>query len=243
MKPTLVSALACFFLVAACGPHTLVEAPTGDGYGPAGGVSGGTGSSSGSSGSSSGAPSVPTGSPSQPPPVDDDAGTGSGGGAPSPGVDAGGGGGGHAEAGAPDAGHGGEGGGASDAGSTTALLALCVSQVNEVRNQNGVQPLDESTQLEAYAAKASASDANNGQKHSYFYATGGGGVAATEDELDGDQVDPGGDAQATFEQGLQQDVTANGQALANLVSQQFSSVGCGFAQDPAGNWWIDVAFQ
>ncbi|HEY8089599.1 MAG TPA: CAP domain-containing protein, partial [Polyangiaceae bacterium] len=128
-------------------------------------------------------------------------------------------------------------------GSISSLLALCVSQINEVRNQNGANPCSESPDLESYAAKAAASDASNGQKHSYFYATGGGGVATTEDELDGDQVDPGAGAQQTFEQGLQQDVQAQGQALANLVDQQFTEAGCGFAQDAAGNWWVDMAFR
>jgi hypothetical protein len=104
-------------------------------------------------------------------------------------------------------------------------------------------PYTESTELESYAALAVASDAHNGQKHAYFYATGGGGVAATEDELDGAQVDPGGSAEQTFQIGLQGDVQGQGQALANLVSTQLSEVGCGFAQDSAGNWWIDMALR
>jgi hypothetical protein len=130
-----------------------------------------------------------------------------------------------------------------DSGSIADLLAQCVSQVNAVRSQNGVPPYAESADLESYAAQAVASDAHNGQKHSYFYATGGGGVAATEDELDGDQVAPGASAAQTLQQGIDADVQGQGQALANLVSDQLSEVGCGFAQDPAGNWWIDVALR
>ena len=68
-------------------------------------------------------------------------------------------------------------------------------------------------------------------------------MASTEDELDGDQVAPGASAEATMLTGLQQDVQAQGQALDNLVSQQLSEVGCGFAQDTAGNWWVDVALR
>jgi hypothetical protein len=61
-----------------------------------------------------------------------------------------------------------------------------VSQINDFRSQNGEGPLTESTDLERYSGLAAASDAHNGQLHSYFYATGGGGgVATTEDELDG----------------------------------------------------------
>jgi hypothetical protein len=135
------------------------------------------------------------------------------------------------------------GAGAGDGATTTELLAECVSTINSVRAQNGVAPYTESSELESYAALAVASDAHDEQKHSYFYATGGGGVASTEDELDGAQVDPGGSAEQTFELGLQGDVQGQGQALANLVSTQLSEVGCGFAQDSAGNWWVDMALR
>ncbi len=135
-------------------------------------------------------------------------------------------------------------GASGDGGDVSALLPLCVSQINEFRNQNGEDPLEESSGLEMYAAAAAASDAHNGQLHSYFYATGGGGgVAATEDELDGAKLAPGSSAQQTMEQGLENDEQANGGAAANLLDQQFSQVGCGFGQDANGNWWVVIGLQ
>jgi uncharacterized protein YkwD len=44
-------------------------------------------------------------------------------------------------------------------------------------------------------------------------------------------------------QGLQSDEQANGGAAANLLDQQFSEVGCGFGQDPSGNWWVVVGLR
>ena len=73
--------------------------------------------------------------------------------------------------------------------------------------------------------------------------TGGNGVAATEDELDGAKVAPGSSAQQTMEQGLQNDEQANGGAAANLLDDQFSQVGCGFGQDSSGNWWVVIGLQ
>jgi uncharacterized protein YkwD len=127
--------------------------------------------------------------------------------------------------------------------SGAALLSLCVNQINEFRNQNQEVPLSESSDLEQYAAAASASDAHSGVAHGYFDSTNGGGVADTEDELDGARFDPGATAEQTMEQGLIDDEQDNGNAAANLLDDQFTQVGCGFAQDLSGNWWIDIALR
>jgi hypothetical protein len=239
--------LATLVLCVACSHRVVSELPPMDGDGPIGegrgsGASQGggpqgpsqPGDGNGAGGSSSGAGS--SGGPS-----------GSSGGA-SGGGDAAGTGGrppsGEPDAGAADAG---ASGGHADAGSdagTTQLLALCVQQINEVRAQAGAAPLDEASDIEAYAAQAAASDARSGSRHGYYYATSGGnGVAATEDELDGAQIAPGADAQSTFEQGFQADVQARGGAYANLVDTQFTSAGCGFGQDASGNWWVVMALR
>jgi hypothetical protein len=148
------------------------------------------------------------------------------------------------EAGAYDAG-GGDAGSVvpTDGGVPSTLLSLCVGEINEVRNQNGAFPYTESTQLESYAALAAASDAQSGQAHGYFYQTSGGGVATTEDELDGANVDPGGTAQQVLSQGLLAYQQNGGGGFDNLVTNQLSQVGCGFAQDGAGNWWVVIALQ
>jgi len=252
LRPLVVATLA---LSVACSSHTVSELPAMDGYGP---VGDGRGAGGGAGGGSSGAHGGAGAGSSQP---GGGAGSGSGGG------DATGNGAGGASGGSSSGASGGQGAGTgdapdaggagsegSDAGSghadagtgagTTQLLALCVQQINGMRAQAGAAPLDEATDLEAYAAQAAASDARSGNRHGYFYATGGGnGVAATEDELDGAQIAPGADAQATFEQGFQQDVQARGGAYANLVDTQLASAGCGFAQDAGGNWWVVMALR
>lgn len=239
MRPVLLLATMASVTMAlvACTQRQLTEIPVGDGYGPAGGgIPASDGTSSGGSASGSTPPTTPTSNPSQPP-ASNEAGAAEDAGGIVEGFDAGAQGDATGAAGY-DAGNG------DDSGVTSQLLALCVSQINEFRAQNGAPPYTESADLEAYAAKAVASDAHNLQRHSYFYATGGGdGVAATEDELDGDQVDPGGSAEQTLDEGLQQDEQAQGNAYDNLVTDQLSAAGCGFAQDAAGNWWIDIALH
>ncbi len=244
--------LATFFtmlgLGVGCSEHVLTPLPTGDGYGPAGGGDHSSGSSSGSGGGSSSPPPSSTTPPSQPPTGSSSSGGGSSGGSSTSSGGSTGSSGGTGstgfDAGIFDAGGGFDAGASGDGGDVSALLPLCVSQINEFRNQNGENPLTESSSLESYAAAASASDAHNQQLHSYFYATsGGGGVAATEDELDGAKVAPGASAQQTMEQGLQNDENANGGAAANLLDQQFSEVGCGFGQDSSGNWWVVIGLD
>lgn len=245
--------LATFFsmlgLGVGCSEHVLTPLPTADGYGPAGGGEHSSGSSTGSSGGSSTPPPSST-TPSPPPTGGSSSSGGSGGGSSNGGSSSGStsssGGTGSTgfDAGPFEAGGGFDAGTSEDGGDVSALLPLCVSQINAFRNQDGEGPLTESTSLETYAAAASASDAHNQQLHSYFYATsGGGGVAATEDELDGAKVAPGASAQQTMEQGLQNDESANGGAAANLLDQQFSEVGCGFGQDTSGNWWVVIGLH
>jgi hypothetical protein len=124
------------------------------------------------------------------------------------------------------------------------LQSLCVSEINQFRAQNGIPPYQEASDLDAYATTAATSDGQSGTRHGYFYDTnGGGGVATTEDELDGAMVDPSATAQQTLDTGLHQDEQAQGGAYDNLVSQQLSQVGCGFAQDAGGNWWIVIALR
>jgi hypothetical protein len=234
---TVLTSLA---LCAGCSETEYTPAPTSDGYGPAGGGEHSSGSSSGSSGGVSSPPSQPSGGSSS----GSGSGSRSGGGTGSGSSSGGGTGSTGFDAGTYEAGGEYDAGPSGDGGDVSALLPLCVSQINEFRNQNGQEPLSESTNLEAYAASAAASDAHNGQLHSYFYATsGGGGVAATEDELDGAKVAPGGSAQQTMEQGLQTDEQANGGAAANLLDNQFSEVGCGFGQDSTGNWWVVIGLH
>jgi hypothetical protein len=214
--------------------------PSGDGYGPlSNGSQGSPAPTSAPTSTSPPAPTSPPGTPTSSPPPSSppavEAGTGD--------WDAGGGW--APEAGTYDAGGWGDAGtvGPEGGGVPSTLLSLCVGEINEVRNQNGAFPYAESSQLEAYAALAAASDAQSGQAHGYFYQTNGGGVATTEDEFNGDDVDPGGTAQQVLNQGLLDDEQNGGGGFDNLVTNQLSQVGCGFAQDAAGNWWVTIAFQ
>ena len=243
--------LATLLLGAGCSETEYTPAPTSDGYGPAGGGQHSAGSSSGSSGGTSTAPTSTT-PPSQPPPGSSSSigssGSGSSSGGGTGGSSSGSSGSGPTgyDAGTSDDGGGREGydaGASDDGGDVSALLSLCVNQINEFRNQNQEVPLSESSQLEAYAAAAATSDAHSGVGHGYFNSTGGGGVAATEDELDGARFDPGATAQQTMEQGLNDDEQDNGNATANLLDTQFSQVGCGFGQDLSGNWWVVIALR
>jgi cysteine-rich secretory family protein len=222
-------------LGAGCSQGVLSPLPASDGYGPAGGGERSPGTPSGG-GTPAPAPTSTT-PPSQPPPSDDggdgawrDAGAGDAG---SSGIDAG----------TVDAGRGYDAGPSGEGGAVSALLPLCVSQINQFRDQNQEIPLSESSDLEAYAAAAATADAQSGVLHGYFDDTGGGGVAATEDELDGARFDPGATAQQTMEQGLLDEEQNNGQAAANLLDTQFSQVGCGFAQDLSGNWWVVIGLR
>jgi hypothetical protein len=225
-----VLALAALVVVGCSSRPTSL--PPMDGYGPLGGID--TTPSASSTGSTP-PPSSTTPPPTTPP--SDDAGP-----EPEAGVPP-------FEAGGPlDSGGPLEAGGRPDSGApadagASALLALCVSQINAIRNQNGSQPYAESAQLEAFAAKAAASDAQSGQQDGYFNQTGGGGVASTENEYIGSQLDPGGSAQQVLSQGLQDDEQGQTGGFGNLVTGQFSQVGCGFAKDSSGNWWVTLEFQ
>lgn len=226
-------------LVAGC-DGSSESLPSGDGYGPLGNGSSGTGAtpSPTSAPTSTAAPTSPP--PTPPPPSSwSDAGWHDAGWS-----DAGGSGAWGWEAGDDDAGTWQDAGGwATDAGTPSALLALCVGEINELRNQNGAFPYVESSALEYFAAKAASSDAQTGQLHGYFDQTSGGGIAFTENEYDGAQIDPGGTAQQVLSQGLLDDEDGNGGGFVNLVTNQFSEVGCGFAQDGTGNWWVTIELR
>jgi uncharacterized protein YkwD len=131
----------------------------------------------------------------------------------------------------------------TDAGTTSGLLALCVSSINQVRSQHGAPPYQESPDLETYAAMNAAADAQSLVFFGYFNQTGGGGVASTENEYDGGQIDPGGSAQQVMQIGLVDDQDGFTGGIGNLLSNQYSQVGCGFATDVAGNWWVAIEFQ
>ncbi len=265
----LLAAVVTTLAVPGCTETQYEPNPTSDGYGPAhagsssggggggvtsssstssgGGGSGGTGSGGSGGGSSGGGSSGGAGSGSSSGGWSSGSSSGSGGtssggsssGAWPPGDDAG-----TDDDGGTRASDGGTvyaDGGSGVSGA--ALLALCVNQINEFRNQNQEVPLSESSDLEQYAAAASASDAHSGNAHRYFDSTNGGGVADTEDELDGARFDPGATAEQTMEQGLIDDEEDNGNAAGNLLDERFTQVGCGFAQDLGGNWWIDIALR
>jgi len=220
--------------------------PSSDGYGPLGGESQSSSGAApspttGSTGTS--APTSTTPTPPPPPSSWNDAGSGwsdagtSSGGAWDAGWDDSGG-------WTPDSGAGWAPEGGTGSGTSSTLLSLCVGEINELRNQNGAFPYIESSQLEAFAAQAAQSDATSGTFHGYFNQTNGGGVAFTEDEFDGAQIDQGGTAQQVLNQGLLDDEEdGNSRGFDNLVTNQFSEVGCGFAKDSTGNWWVTIEFQ
>jgi Cysteine-rich secretory protein family len=210
--------------------------PGSDGYGPLGG---GTSPSPGGT-ASTGAP-APTNTATPPPPLASaDAGAPWEAGAPSGWSDAGWSG---TDAGesydawpAPEA-------GGDDAGSVpSALLSVCIGEINEVRDQNGAFLLAESADLEAFAASAAASDAASGQRHGYFDQQRGDGVSDAEVEFDGDSVEPGGTAQQVLQQGLLDAEDGFG-GFDDLVTNEFSQAGCGFAQDSTGSWWVTIELR
>jgi uncharacterized protein YkwD len=214
-------------LLAGCSQGVVTPLPVADGYGPAGGP--GRSPTPAPSGTATPSPAPTSTSPPPPAPTDD-------GGDPGPtGFDAG-----VYDAGA---GRGSEAGAPDDAGDPSALLSVCSGQVNQFRDQNDALPLTESPDLESYAAAAATADAHSGLRNGYFDETGGGGIASTEDELDGARFDPGGTAAQTLEQGLLDDEQEQGNAAANLLDTQLSEVGCGFAQDLEGNWWVVIALR
>jgi hypothetical protein len=226
-------------LGAGCSQGVLSPLPASDGYGPAGGGERSSGSSgSGGSGGATPSPAPTSATPSQPSPSDDAGGSGGGSGGGDAGATEG-------DAGGFDSGgyRGNDAAPSGDAGDLSALLPLCVSQINQFRDQNQEVRLSESSDLESYALAAATADAQSGVLHGYFNSTGGGGVAATEDELDGARFAPGATAEQTLEQGLLDDEQNNGNAAANLLDAQFSQVGCGFAQDLSGSWWVVIGLR
>ncbi|MGO8994344.1 MAG: CAP domain-containing protein [Polyangiaceae bacterium] len=131
-----------------------------------------------------------------------------------------------------------------DSGSTNAaLLAACAGGVNAFRGQNDLFAYTRSAALEAYAAQAAASDALSGQQDGFFNGNGGNNVSFAEDEFDGDQVDRGATAIQLLQQGLLDEEEGEINGNGNLLSQQFSEVGCGVAQASDGSYWITIEYQ
>ncbi len=223
------------FIVIGCSDSTSYS-PTPGGYygGGGGGPGGGTATGTPSSG---GTPPMPTASPPAPPSAMD-AGSWWDSGSPSGWTDAG-----WNDASATDAWTPPWDSGVPDAGTVPSpLLAQCVGEINEVRNQNDAFPLAESSALEAFAANAASSDASSGQRHGYFNQRGGGGVSDAEDEFDGSNIDPGGTAAQVLAEGLL-DAEQGFGGFGNLVNNGFSEAGCGFAKDASGNWWVTIEFR
>jgi uncharacterized protein YkwD len=131
-----------------------------------------------------------------------------------------------------------------DAGNANAaLLAACVGGINAFRGQNDLFQYTVSTELEAFAAQAAASDAQSGQQDGYFNETGGNNVSFAEDEFDGQQIDPGATATQVLTQGLADEENGEINGDGNLLSQQFSQVGCGVAQASDGSYWIAIEYR
>jgi uncharacterized protein YkwD len=139
-----------------------------------------------------------------------------------------------------------------DAGTTTTtdsgtppstLLTTCVSSINSLRAQNGLSPYTESSTLETFAAAAAASDAKSGNLDGYFNGNGGNNVSSAEDEFDGAQVDTGASALDVFNQGLSDEEQGYLNGAGNLLSQQYTQVGCGVAQASDGNYWITIEYH
>ena len=129
-------------------------------------------------------------------------------------------------------------------GGNAALLTACAGGINAFRGQNDLTAYTRSSALEAFAAQAAASDALSGQQDGYFDGNGGNNVSFAEDEFDGDQVDPAPPPRQVLNQGLideEQDGEING--ANNLLSEQFSEVGCGVARASDGSYWITIEYQ
>jgi uncharacterized protein YkwD len=134
------------------------------------------------------------------------------------------------------------GAGSIDSGSN-ALLTTCAGSINAYRAQNGLPAYTVSTTLLSFAAQATATDALSGQIDGYFDGNGGNGVSSAEDEWDGDEVDQGAAALEVLNQGLVDEENGYLDGNGNLLSQQFSQVGCGVAQASDGSYWIAVEYR
>jgi hypothetical protein len=131
-----------------------------------------------------------------------------------------------------------------DAGSSlAAAVAACAGGINALRGQNDLFPYTISPSLETFAAQAAASDALSGQQDGFINGNGGEGVSFAEHEFDGDRIDPGASAYHVFEQGLLDEEEGEINGEGNLLSQQFSQVGCGVAQASDGSYWVAIEYQ
>jgi cysteine-rich secretory family protein len=94
-----------------------------------------------------------------------------------------------------------------------------------------------------YAAQASASDAMAGNLDGYFNNNGGAGVSSAEDEFNGGEFDQGASAQVVIDEGIQYEVQGYLSGNANLLSQQYTQVGCGVATAGDGNAWVAIEYR
>jgi uncharacterized protein YkwD len=133
--------------------------------------------------------------------------------------------------------------GAGDSGSVQALLARCVTDVNAARMQYGLTALARAADLETYAAQASTSDAMAGNLDGYFNNNGGAGVSSAEDEFNGGEFNQGASAQDVIDQGIQYEVQGYLSGNGNLLSQQYTQVGCGVATAGDGNAWVAIEYR
>lgn len=127
-------------------------------------------------------------------------------------------------------------------GQYAAELQACVDAINGFRAQKGLAPLQRSTAIEAFSAKAAASDAASGRPHGYFSQTRGGGVASAENEVPGWPM--GGGIQKVVEDGARMmfDEGPGGGHYENIVGR-YTQVGCGIAVTPQGRVWVTQDFR
>jgi uncharacterized protein YkwD len=136
----------------------------------------------------------------------------------------------------------GGGSGAGPAGPYAAELQACVDAINGFRAQKGLAPLQRSAAIEAFSAKAAASDAASGRAHGYFAQTRGGGVASAENEVPGWPM--GGGVKKVVEDGARMmfDEGPGGGHYENIVGR-YTQVGCGIAVTPQNRVWVTQDFR
>jgi uncharacterized protein YkwD len=111
------------------------------------------------------------------------------------------------------------------AAGTAEDLAYCAGQINALRRSVGLQPLQQSEALEAFAAVAARRDAQARIPHYHFTQTNGGGVSRAQTEILWWQ---GSSVRAVIQKGLAQmwAVGPSGEHY-DILAGPFSEVGCG----------------
>jgi hypothetical protein len=97
--------------------------------------------------------------------------------------------------------------------------------------------------LEMFAAQAVVSDAMANVIDGYFANNGGSGVSSAEDELDGAEFDQGASAQDVMDLGIQYEEQGYLSGNGNLLSQQFTQLGCGVTVAGDGNAWVAIEYR